>query len=239
MPDDRSLNYLAMIGAVLNVARTPEYLPVWDGQAPLDFGDDLAALQTGYGAAAAKAARLAGASTGTADEKDDLETALEETLHPLCRALAAHFKKTGDLAVRAEVDVTRTAIERLRDRALVAFGQRVVTLGTTAAAHPDAPRRKITPARVTALDGAVKAFEAAIDNPRGVIVNRSTLRRELKTDVAALMELLPDLDDLVLQFDETELARRFQSAWKQARIIVDAGHGRGEDEEPNPDTPAA
>ncbi len=60
-------------------------------------------------------------------------------------------------------------------------------------------------ARATTLDGAVQAFEAVIDN-------RITLRRELKTDVAEILAQLPDLDDLVLQVDESETANRFQSA---------------------------
>lgn len=36
---------------------------------------------------------------------------------------------------------------------------------------------------------------------------------------------------------EDEAGRRFIAAWKQARIIVDAGHGPGEDTPPTPPTP--
>jgi hypothetical protein len=40
------------------------------------------------------------------------------------------------------------------------------------------------------------------------------------------------MDDLVVQFDATEAGRRFNEAWKRARIIVDLGGGGG-----NPPTP--
>ena len=47
----------------------------------------------------------------------------------------------------------------------------------------------------------------------------------METDTAALVELVTDMDDLVLQFDGTEAGRRFIDAWKRARIIVDTGGG--------------
>ena len=45
------------------------------------------------------------------------------------------------------------------------------------------------------------------------------------------MSLVEAIDDLVVQFDGTPAGRTFIAAWKQARIIVDGGHGPGEDEE--------
>ena len=60
--------------------------------------------------------------------------------------------------------------------------------------------------------------------------------RDLTTRIAALMEEIRDLDDLVIQFDGTEAGRRFISAWKQARNIIDAGHGPGP-ATPTPPTP--
>lgn len=61
--------------------------------------------------------------------------------------------------------------------------------------------------------------------PRGEIVNRSALLREVETDIAALLDAVSDLDDLVLQFDGTDEGRLFIEAWKRARIIVDSGGG--------------
>ena len=64
-----------------------------------------------------------------------------------------------------------------------------------------------------------------MNTPRGQIVNRSTLLKEVETDTADLMVQLSDLDDLNLQFNGTDAGRRFIEAWKRARNIVDAGHG--------------
>jgi hypothetical protein len=63
--------------------------------------------------------------------------------------------------------------------------------------------------------------------PRGQIVNRSTLLKEVDTDTADLLEQVADMDDLVLQFDGTDAGKRFIEAWKRARIIVDSGGGHG------------
>ena len=74
--------------------------------------------------------------------------------------------------------------------------------------------------------------------PRGEIVNRSALLREVDTDTAALVEDVSDMDDLAIQFDGTEAGRRFIEAWKRARIIVDTGGGHGgTDTPPTPPTP--
>jgi hypothetical protein len=79
-----------------------------------------------------------------------------------------------------------------------------------------------------------------MNNPRGQIVNRSTLLKEVDTDTAKLLEQVADLDDLVLQFDGTDAGKRFIEAWKRARIIVDTGGGHGNGGTPTPTpTPAA
>ena len=46
------------------------------------------------------------------------------------------------------------------------------------------------------------------------------------------MSLVEAIDDLVVQFDGTPAGRTFIAAWKQARMIVDGGHGPGEEDAP-------
>jgi hypothetical protein len=70
--------------------------------------------------------------------------------------------------------------------------------------------------------------------PRGQIVNRSTLLKEVDTDTADLLEQVADMDDLVLQFDGTDAGKRFIEAWKRARIIVDTGGGHSNGGTPTP-----
>lgn len=67
------------------------------------------------------------------------------------------------------------------------------------------------------------AFAAVMNMPRGQIVNRSTLARELETDIAALVESVRHLDDLVIQFDQTPAGEHLIEAWRRARIVIDRG----------------
>ena len=48
-----------------------------------------------------------------------------------------------------------------------------------------------------------------------------------ETDTAALLELVSDMEDLVIQFDSTDLGQRFIESWKRAHIILDNGGGHG------------
>ncbi len=128
----------------------------------------------------------------------------------------------------------KAKIVRLRTQELVNKTTVIRDLGTTAVSQTSAAKRGVTAARVAALSAAITAFSTVMNSPRGEIVNRSALLREVETDIAALLESVGDLDDLVLQFDGTEAGRRFNEAWKGARIIVDSGSGHSNSETPAP-----
>ena len=100
-------------------------------------------------------------------------------------------------------------------------------LGTAAVSEAGAAGRGVTAARVAALTAAITGFSTVMSTPRGQIVNRSALLKEVETDVAALLEKVSDMDDLVVQFDGGDAGKRFIEAWKRARIIVDSGGGQG------------
>ena len=59
----------------------------------------------------------------------------------------------------------------------------------------------------------------------------------METGVAALLDPLGDMDDLVVQFSGSEDGDRFVDAWKHARIIVDSGGGRSTSVPPTPRAP--
>lgn len=222
----RLQNQFNMVGACITVVQSPDYKPVWNGQAPADFGTDLAKLESDYGAVTAKAAQADAATGGAADAKAVAETAREDAAFVLARALANHFKKTGDLDRHGKVDVTKSEITRLRTQELVNRTTTIRDLGTAAVSEAGAEGRGVTAARVAALTAAIGSFSSVMSSPRGQIVNRSALLKEVETDIAALLELVNDMDDLVVQFDGSDDGRRFIEAWKRARIIVDTGGGR-------------
>ncbi len=104
-------------------------------------------------------------------------------------------------------------------------------------ADPGADTRGVTAARITALNAAITAYTAVMNTPRGQIVNRGALLKEVETDTAALLALVNDMDDLVAQFDGTEDGLRFIDAWRRARIIVDVCGGQAALAPPAPVTP--
>jgi hypothetical protein len=233
---DTKVNQMAMIGASIEVAEAAQNRAVWENQPPLDFGTGLAALKLAYVGTTAIASQAELTGGGAAVAKDAAETELEDKAFEVARALAFHFKKENDLVSRAKVDVTITAIRRLRDEALVSKTTEIRDLGKMAVASPNATGRGITAATIMELTAAITAFATLRNGPRGQTVTRSSLLRELERRVAELVEAARDLDDLVVQFEKTSAGRVFSEAWKRARQIVDLGH-RFEPEVP-PSTPA-
>lgn len=57
--------------------------------------------------------------------------------------------------------------------------------------------------------------------PRGYYITPYHTNDEIASETAAHLELLADMDDLVIQFDTTDLGRHFIGAWKRMFIIVD------------------
>jgi hypothetical protein len=231
----RIQNQLNMAGTCITVAQSSDHKSVWLGNDPADFGTDMTKFQTDYGAITTKAAQADAATGGAGDAKSVAETVLEDAAFVLARALANHFKKTGDLDRLGKVDVSKSEIMKLRTQELVNQTTAIRDLGTAAVSEAGAAGRGLTAARVAALTAAISGFSNVMSTPRGQIVNRSALLKEVETDTAALMEFVNDMDDLALQFDGTDAGKRFVEAWKRARIIVDTGGGHGGT--PTPPTP--
>jgi len=227
-------NQLNMVGACLTIAQNAENKAVWDGHGPADFALDLARLDTDYQAALAKAAQLDGAQGGSADAKAVAETALEEAAHVLARALTVHFQKTSAWQRLRQVDLSRTDIGRLRNQELLARATEIRDAGVAAKDEPGAAGRGVTPERLAALTAAIDAFAAVMSVPRSQIVNRSTLAKELETDIAGLLVAIGQLDDLALQFGGTPAGDRFVETWRRARMIIDRGGTNGNGDAPKP-----
>jgi len=182
-----------------------------------------------FGAITSKAA-----TGGAGDAKGAAETVLEDAAFVMARALANHFKKTGDFDRLGKVNVTKTEITQLRTQDLTHASTAIRDLGAVAVGEPGAAGRGVTAARVAALTAGIAGFTKVMNLPRGQIVNRGTLLKEVETDVAGLVETVTNMDDLVIQFDGTEAGLRFIEAWKRARFIVNTGRGHA----PTPPAPA-
>lgn len=226
---------IKMVGACIGAANEPDNQAVWQGKPPEDFETDLGDLSDGYDAVLQKDALADAAAGGGGDAKAQAEHALENVAFVLCRALANHFKKTGNLTALAQVDFNKTDIVKLRDHDLLDRTTAIRDLASATVSETDASKRGVTAARITALTNAINAYKAVINLPRGQVVNRATLKQEVATDTAALASKVADMDDLVVQFDGTDAGKRFIAAWKQARSIVEIGsHSTGTSPAPTP-----
>lgn len=239
--NDRTQNRLNMIGTCLTLAQSDEHRATWENQAPTDFTADIATLATLYAAARLTAQRIQMPITGVAVSKQDAETAIENCDIALIAALRPHFRKTGDMENLAKVNFSDSGIRELRDQDLLNVSKIIRDCGTFALTHADAGKRGVTAEKVAALTAAIGDFDTLLNAPRAKITDRSALVRELVTQVAACMSQVEGMDDFASQFAGTPAGDHFAAAWEQARIIVDAGHGPGEEEEPpaggNPPTP--
>lgn len=231
---DRINNQLNMANTCFGIANSKDYVGVWTGNDPADFGVDLGLAQTKYAAILGKIALLEGTLGGGTDAKAAAETVLENAGYVLARALANHFKKTGDLVSRGKVNLAKRDLVRLSGQELVARATQIRDLGTTAATDPNAAKRGVTAARITAVTTAADSYTPVMNLPRGQIVNHSALLKEIETDTADLLVDMHDLDDLAVQFDGTDAGKRFIAAWVNARSIVDAGHGHTAAPTPTP-----
>lgn len=227
-------NQIKMVGACITVANDPKNQPVWTGQPPADFTTDLTALSTDYEAVLQEDALADGATGGAGDAKALAETVLENAAFILARALANHFTKTGNLDNLGKVDFSKTEIVRLRNQDLLDQSTAILNLATATQAEPGAAGRGVTSARIAALTASISGFKLVMNLPRGQVVNRSTLKKEVATDVAALVSDVTAMDDLVMQFDGTDAGKQFIAAWKQARMILDTGGGHASTPTPAP-----
>ena len=234
--NDRVQNQINMINACITVAHTEANTLVWSDHEPADFALDLDALESDFADANSITTNIKDAIAGAGGVKGVARTAAEDAGYILAQALSNHFRKTDDLTNLAKVKVTKRGIQKLRDQDLVATLTDIRDLGGLAATQTGAAGRGVTAARLAKATTTLNRFKSLLSAPRRQVADRGALLRELKPCVAGMIEKLNGLDELVIQFDTTPEGRRFIDAWKIARVVVDAGHGPGEDEEPTPPT---
>lgn len=232
--DSRTQNHINMITACIQVAQQPNNKTVWDGNDPTDFTADITTLTAGHAQIQQHAAAWEQAAGGAADAKANAEATLEIIAHQLARAAYNHYKKSGDLDRAGKLNYSKNDIVKLRAQELIHTTTAIYDLASQATLMPSAAARGVTDAKVHELSKAIKAYSDVVSSPRSQIVTRSTLGKEIEKDIAALLELVRDMDDLVIQFSGTAAGDHFVTAWKRARIIVDVGSGHAT---PPPATP--
>jgi hypothetical protein len=210
---------------VLTLLGTTEFQPVWKNKKPAAFTARAAEFEAKVGALAALISSQQADTTGYAEDKAREELELESAAHEIGQALAGWFEDQGRMADAAQVDLSLSAWQRLRDTELVAKA-RLLHQKLTDAIAADAAA--LADYGLDATDAAALAketadFEAIIANPAAAISSRRALTLSLRPKFREVGELLAKMDRLVLRFRSDEAGNRFAEAWQAARTIRDLG----------------
>ena len=174
-----------------------------------------------------KAARAQGRSSkGATKAKATLRDAVADQSWRLGQALLAWANATDRDDVAAAVLLSRTAFNDLRDAELADYSEIVVA---EAREHLDGDDgltalQGVPAAFVDGLDALDDEFAQALSTPREAIVARKGAGRAIATGVKKAQTLLAKRIDPTVAFLAPDQPR-FAEAYRDARIIVDRGHG--------------
>lgn len=174
--------------------------------------------------------QVSGSSTqGYTDAKDLAEDAAVATALRVVKGLRVVQLATPHPDLAAVAGFSKSGLDRLRDQKLVDSLDAVRQAGQTHATELAA--EGITAAHLAALDAATAAYRPLVGAARGQAIAGSTLRTTARKLVAQLREPLDALDARLDTLEDDYPA--LVTGYRQARVIVDAGHG------PKPDAAKA
>lgn len=210
---------------ILKVLEDATYQPVWKNQSPAVFGNRAAELIPLIHGLTDLIAGQQTATTGYATDKDREETELENAAHDISQALADWYEDQGHHGDSAQIDLSLSAWQRLRDTELIAKSRLLhqkltAALATDAAAMVD---YGLDAADATLLAKELADYEAIIADPSAAISRRRSLTLTLRPKFRAVSELLAKMDRSVLRFRRTADGAAFAAVWDAARIVRDLG----------------
>ena len=233
---DEFANRQNMHLTVLALLDDAAYQPVWQNQSPAAFTSKAAQFRAKVEEISAIIRTQQADTTGRAEQKEREEDELETIAHSLGQALADYFLDNNREADAAEIDLSRSAWDRLRDPALLAKAKLLkqkldAALATDAAALAD---YGLTPADPAALAKETADYEAIIAAPATAISVRRAHTRALRPSFRDAADILKSLDRLVRRFSSAPNGPRFIDAWTAARVIRDLGSHVTPPQEPTP-----
>jgi hypothetical protein len=226
---DTLSNKLTSFNATLAVADKPEYTAIWTNQQPLAFTAGVALARADVTGLSSSGAEQSADITGSAAALKALRTQFETALHPLARAVFRCLTKQGNTEDAAKADITPSDLHNARATALAGIGETILDLADplTQAPAPGQPAPGtdygVTTASVDPVDNLWQRYSTAVGAPAGARAKRKALTGALPGKFAATEEKFAELDDLVLQFNTTDLGKQFIDAWFNARQVVALG----------------
>lgn len=216
---DAQINFTNMglgVHALLAKAR-PQWSPVY-ARLQADFD----ALGNALGVFGGKAqARSGSGSTGYTDAKDLAEIAALDAALPVLRGLKAVQLDAPDPALAKLAAHTRTTLDALRGQTQLATLRELHTLALPRATA--LAGELVTAAHLVALDAKIKAYAPLLGAPRQAIGAGVVLREQAVEAIGAARAALKRLDVRVANL--ADQLPELVAQYRQARIIVDAGHG--------------
>jgi hypothetical protein len=172
---------------------------------------------------------------GATASKAQARDALEDTILEMADQLSALAEERRDVTLAAQVEITRSALDKLSDEELEAIAKRVAALATEFIA-PLADYL-VTQENIEELKQLLGEFSSVKTAPRVAVVGRSSSTASLPDRLADASRLLRGrLDKLVSKYRNTD--PEFVARYHSARVIVDRG-GSSKSKEPKLPVPAA
>ena len=224
---------------VLKLIDTPEHEAGWKDQKPTALTTRAAQLRLLIHSLTALIAAQQAATIGYAETKDREEMKLETLDHEIGQTLADWYEENGREGDSAQIDLSLSAWQRLRDTALIAKSHLLHQKLTAALAENPTglAEHDLTPADAILLAKELADFEEITADPAAAISRRRALTVTLRPKFAEVGTLLKKMDRLLLRFRRTEPGAAFANAWTTSRIIRDLGASAPA--EPEPVVPAA
>ena len=182
------------------------------------FVDAVTRAKDGTAAIRSKTGKQQSPTEGVTGEKALVRDDLEEKLLVIADAIGAFAAKTEDHDLAAQVEFTRSSLDRLPDSDLVQAAQRVIDAAEAnlAAVAPYG----VTAAAKDALKAAAELFANKKEAPREAVIGRKVETLSLPTAIRAVRSIFRnELDKLMTAFKKPQ--PDFYNAYFTARIIVD------------------
>jgi hypothetical protein len=236
---DEFTNRFTMFETALGVLNSDDFKGVWLTQAPLVFTDKVAGAAKEVQNLDAFCTEQGVNVHGATMDKEAAQSKLEDLAHKLSRALVSYFRDKDNQTDAEKVNFKLYQWRGMRDAKLKENATVVRDLAQAAVDNDKgvAETYGINAAKVTALSDELAVWGNASTSPAQAVSKRKgmgTLFRQKFNGVSVLMH---DLDDVILQFDETEQGRNMIAAFKAGRIVRDLGHGPKAKTPPPPPTP--
>jgi len=170
---------------------------------------------------------------GVTGDKAQMRDDLEEKVLVTADAIGAFAAKTDNNDLAAQVEVTKSSLDRLPDSDLVQTAQRVIDAATAnlAALAPYG----VTSAELDALGAAAELFANKKESPREAIVSRKVETLSLPGAISSVRSIFRnEIDKLMTAFKKPE--PDFYNGYIASRIIVN--HTATIPKKPEPPPPA-